>query len=440
MSLNKHLPLYIHTMDDFFDQVKKEEEKERKAAERKKKIPVFEAGKKAGAKKSKGQKLPSRLERFKKLKGISKAGSKLSKVPPKDPDRPSEFIPKADVVHQADLLFLPNDDGYRYLLVVVDVATRLTDAVPKKEKTQKATIKGFKKIYSRPSKTRILDKPIAMQTDAGVEFVGNTARAFFKAEGIALRVGKPGRSRQQAMVESHNGQITQLITLRQNEEELITGEPSREWIADIPLILELLNEDLGRTPPSETDVGDEPVCSKSEAWKKKAKGKRAKEMPTCDLLPKGTKVRAILDKPVSLADGKKLIGTFRVGDSRWETTVRTVVQQILKPGNPPLYLVSDRKNVAYTRAQLQVVDEAESQPSATSKAQVRFIAESILKDKMVGRGKKRGKQYLVQWKDPTGEFKKAGTDTSWEPADKVIADVPTIVEAYEKGKKKKKKK
>lgn len=440
MSLNKHLPLYIHTMDDFFDQVKKEEEKERKAAERKKKIPVFEAGKKAGAKKSKGQKLPSRLERFKKLKGISKAGSKLSKVPPKDPDRPSEFIPKADVVHQADLLFLPNDDGYRYLLVVVDVATRLTDAVPIKEKTQKATIKGFKKIYSRPSKTRILDKPIAMQTDAGVEFVGNTARAFFKAEGIALRVGKPGRSRQQAMVESHNGQITQLITLRQNEEELITGEPSREWIADIPLILELLNEDLGRTPPSETDVGDEPVCSKSEAWKKKAKGKRAKEMPTCDLLPKGTKVRAILDKPVSLADGKKLIGTFRVGDSRWETTVRTVVQQILKPGNPPLYLVSDRKNVAYTRAQLQVVDEAESQPSATSKAQVRFIAESILKDKMVGRGKKRGKQYLVQWKDPTGEFKKAGTDTSWEPADKVIADVPTIVEAYEKGKKKKKKK
>lgn len=333
-------------MDDFFDQVKKEEEKERKAAERKKKIPVFEAGKKAGAKKSKGQKLPSRLERFKKLKGISKAGSKLSKVPPKDPDRPSEFIPKADVVHQADLLFLPNDDGYRYLLVVVDVATRLTDAVPIKEKTQKATIKGFKKIYSRPSKTRILDKPIAMQTDAGVEFVGNTARAFFKAEGIALRVGKPGRSRQQAMVESHNGQITQLITLRQNEEELITGEPSREWIADIPLILELLNEDLGRTPPSETDVGDEPVCSKSEAWKKKAKGKRAKEMPTCDLLPKGTKVRAILDKPVSLADGKKLIGTFRVGDSRWETTVRTVVQQILKPGNPPLYLVSDRKNVA----------------------------------------------------------------------------------------------
>lgn len=313
-------------------------------------------------------------------------------------------------------------------------------SLPIKEKTQKATIKGFKKIYSRPSKTRILDKPIAMQTDAGVEFVGNTARAFFKAEGIALRVGKPGRSRQQAMVESHNGQITQLITLRQNEEELITGEPSREWIADIPLILELLNEDLGRTPPSETDVGDEPVCSKSEAWKKKAKGKRAKEMPTCDLLPKGTKVRAILDKPVSLADGKKLIGTFRVGDSRWETTVRTVVQQILKPGNPPLYLVSDRKNVAYTRAQLQVVDEAESQPSATSKAQVRFIAESILKDKMVGRGKKRGKQYLVQWKDPTGEFKKAGTDTSWEPADKVIADVPTIVGAYEKGKKKKKKK
>ena len=414
-------------MDDFFEQVKKEEAEEQKRAEKKKKAPVFEAEKK-GAGKTK--KLPSRLERFKKLKGISEAGSKLSSVPPKDADRPHEYIPKANVVHQADLLFLPDDDGYRYLLVVTDVATRLTDAVPLKEKTQKATIKGFEKIYSRPKK-RILETPIAMQTDAGKEFVGDAARAFFKARGIALRVGKPGRSRQQAMVESHNGQITKMITLRQNEEELITGEPSREWIADIPLIISLLNEDLGRSPQSEADIGDEPVCSKSEAWKKKGKGKRPNEMPTCDLLPKGTKVRAVLDKPVSLADGKKLIGKFRVGDARWEKKVRTIVQQILKPGNPPLYLVSERKNVAYTRAQLQVVDEAESQPSATSKAQVRFIVHAILKDKMVGRGKKREKQYLVRWKDPTGEFKKAGTDTSWEPAKQIKADVPTIVEAYE---------
>jgi hypothetical protein len=62
---------------------------------------------------------------------------------------------------------------------------------------------------------------------------------------------------------------------------------------------------------------------------------------------------------------------------------------------------------------------------------VRFIVHAILKDKMVGRGKKREKQYLVRWKDPTGEFKKAGTDTSWEPAKQIKADVPTIVEAYE---------
>lgn len=426
-------------MDDFFDQVKKEEAKEKKRADRKKKSPVFEATLKKQPSeqvKKKQTKLPGRLERFKKLKGISDAGSKLSSVPPKDLDRPHEYTPQANVVHQADLLFLPNDDGHRYLLVVTDVATRLTDAVPLKEKTQDATIKGFKKIYSRSGKKRILESPIAMQTDAGKEFVGDTTRAYFKTNGIALRVGKPGRSRQQAMVEAHNGQITKLITLRQNEEEIITGEPSREWIADIPLILTLLNEDLGRAPISQGDIGDEPVCGKSEAWKKKGKGsKRAEVMPTCDLLPEGTKVRAALDKPESLADGKKLIGKFRVGDARWEKQVRTVVQQVLKPGNPPLYLVSGRKNVGYTRAQLQVVGKDESQPSATSKAQVRFIVNAILDKKTVGAGKKRQKQYLVQWKDPTGEFKKAGTDTSWEPVSKITEDVPTIAAAYEAAKK-----
>jgi hypothetical protein len=40
----------------------------------------------------------------------------------------------ANVDHQADLLFLPIDNRYRYSLVVTDIATRLSDAVPLKNK------------------------------------------------------------------------------------------------------------------------------------------------------------------------------------------------------------------------------------------------------------------------------------------------------------------
>ncbi len=33
-------------------------------------------------------------------------------------------------VHQADILHLPNDNGYKYALTVVDIATRYKDAEP----------------------------------------------------------------------------------------------------------------------------------------------------------------------------------------------------------------------------------------------------------------------------------------------------------------------
>ena len=50
----------------------------------------------------------------------------LTKVPVKDKGvNATKFnVHVKNSVHQADLLFLPNDNGYRYALVVVDVATR----------------------------------------------------------------------------------------------------------------------------------------------------------------------------------------------------------------------------------------------------------------------------------------------------------------------------
>ena len=70
---------------------------------------------------------------------------------------------------QADLLFLPEDDGYKYLLVVVDVATRLTDAEPLKNKEAKTVCNATKKIFRR----KILQTPLRLEVDAGTEFKGD---------------------------------------------------------------------------------------------------------------------------------------------------------------------------------------------------------------------------------------------------------------------------
>lgn len=98
-----------------------------------------------------------------------------------------------------------------------------------------------------------------------------------------------------------------------------------------------------------------------------------------------------------------------------------------------MYLLSGITNVAYTRAQLQVVDEKESKPSVKSAAVTKFRIDRILGDKMgyFSSKKKKEKLYQVKWEDPTGEYKKAGIDISWQPAKEVIKDVPKLVQQYE---------
>jgi len=72
-------------------------------------------------------------------------------VPKKDkgPNMPHFDNSIPDYTHQADLLFLPTDDGYHYALVVVDAATRKTDSEPLKNKTAADVLDAFKKIYAR---------------------------------------------------------------------------------------------------------------------------------------------------------------------------------------------------------------------------------------------------------------------------------------------------
>ncbi|EGG23142.1 hypothetical protein DFA_05272 [Cavenderia fasciculata] len=73
---------------------------------------------------------------------------------------------------QADLLFLPDDNGFKYALVVVDLASRLTE--PFQNKTAKEVRDEFIKIYKRG----VLKQPNIIQMDPGTEFKGATKQYF----------------------------------------------------------------------------------------------------------------------------------------------------------------------------------------------------------------------------------------------------------------------
>ena len=77
----------------------------------------------------------------------------------------------------ADLLYLPSDAyGYKYVLVVVDVFSKICDAEPIKYRDASAVLKAFEKLYSR----KILKIPEILQCNGGSEFKGIEEQRFLK--------------------------------------------------------------------------------------------------------------------------------------------------------------------------------------------------------------------------------------------------------------------
>lgn len=330
----------------------------------------------------------------------------LFKKPKKDKgvNMPRIQVSEPNTVHQADLLYLPHDNGYKYALVVVDLGSRLTDAEPLKDKKAENVKAAFIKIYARG----IIKMPQRLQTDPGTEFKG-AVKEYFKKNGVYIRYGKPGRHRQQALAERRNQTIGDALTKRMTAVELLTGQLNSEWVDDLPIVIEAMNKKYGNKKQKE--LPQEPLC----------------EGDSCDILEVGTKVRAILDEPRDIT-GQKLIGKFRSADIRWNPKVRTVKMIILNPGSPIGYLLDGKdlkdgmEATFYTKNQLQVIPDDEEEPpvSVLKAAPETGIVKAILDKK-----KEKNKIfYLVQWKGKNAK-------SSWIAKTSLVKDVPDLIESYE---------
>ena len=324
-----------------------------------------------------------------------------------------ETIPNQ--VHQADILYLPNDDGYKFALVVCDDATRITDAVPLKTKSNEEVLKAFKTIYAR----KIIKLPKKMEVDPGSEFKGSVAK-WFEDQNIIVRVGKVGRHRQQAIVERRNQIIGTAIHKRQAAEELLTGEPATAWVDDLPKLITAMNK---RTKKQHLErkaekYPDEPVCEKGS--------------DSCNLLKKGTKVRVMLETPKSV-QGEKLSGKFRSSDIRWDQTERTINQILLKPGEPCLYLLDGNSGpdkvdltAAYTKRQLQVIDPKEEYPEHTVIKHPENVKHFRIKKILDKKKIKNRWMVKVWWLGYPQE------EATWEPLKTIKEDQPKLISEFEK--------
>lgn len=318
----------------------------------------------------------------------------------KERQMPQHKSYKKNAVHQADLLFLPTDDGFKYALVVVDVFDRSLDAEPLRTKNPEDVLKAFEKIYRR----KYLSVPThQLKIDSGSEFKG-VVSDYFINKGILISRGLPNRSRQQAVVETQNKVIGKVLLQRMKAQQIQTGTENNRWVSFLPKVISEMNKYRDNNPVIKKEEGT-PKC----------KGM------SCKLLDEGTEVHRALDAPE--AGGKK----FRASDLRYEVEPRKIVQVLLKPDQPPMYLLEGIKSAAYTREQLKPKQEyAEIEPTAIAEADdnvEKYVVERIINH----RKKARSYEFEVKWKG----YK----ETTWEPRGSLLKDVPEMVRKYEKIKK-----
>jgi hypothetical protein len=137
----------------------------------------------------------------------------LLEVPKKESalQTPTTDVFERNNTHQIDLLYLPDDKGYKYALVCVDLAYPRYIGVEKlKNKKPEAVKSALLEIYKKYKK--YLKLPDILECDQGSEFKGDFME-YFNKKGLYIRYKKTGRHRQQACVEAVNGVLVHFFSL-----------------------------------------------------------------------------------------------------------------------------------------------------------------------------------------------------------------------------------
>lgn len=331
---------------------------------------------------------------------------------------------------QADLVYLPNDAGYMYALVVTDQGSRLVDAQALKEKTAEAVLSAFQVIYKR----KILQIPKVMTCDSGTEFKSVT-KTGLQQLGITMKYIKKGRHRSVGLVERKNQTIGNLVHKRIAYDEKQSGQSSSKWVEYLPTIVASINTVVTkvlkkRLKDDKKDI--KPVVEDSKSDVKDSKDVvKPPPIPTVNLLNVGQRVRVQLDEPMNL-DGTRLPGKFRTADIRFHPEIRTIKEVLMKPSQPILYLLNgasgplEVEDIGYTYNQLQIVKDSEVAPIVPAK-RANNVAGTFEVDKLIGK-KTVGRTiyYLVLWKG----YKKK--DATFEKKSSLMKSIPNLVARYDK--------
>lgn len=223
----------------------------------------------------------------------------------------------------ADVSQLKRDnDGFCFLLTVIDVFSKYAWVVPLKRKTQQAVTEAFISIFKEGR------KPQTLQTDQGTEFLNDNVQKLLKKEGIHFFTTYNVETKA-SVVERFNR------TLKSRMWRYFTEHQTRRYLDVLPQLVHAYNNtyhrSIGRSPTEVNQTNEETVWQRLYAPKQKSK----KQVATLLKTVKQPKVKA--GDWIRLSKARR---TFKKGYlPNWSEELFSVVR--IKDGNPPLYIVQD---------------------------------------------------------------------------------------------------
>ena len=292
--------------------------------------------------------------------------------------RNSVIVGGIDELWQMDLADMQTmaaeNDGYRYLLVCIDVFSKYLWVIPLKAKTGPALVTAFKKILESGR------KPEKIQTDQGIEFFNKHFKELMKKEEIHLY---------NTYNETKASVVERVIrTLKTRMWRYFTAKKTMRYTEVLQDLVDSYNRSKHRS------IQKKPINvtqkNEREVWHT-LYGEREKEGPVKYKFEVGDQVRI-----------SKMKRTFEKGYlPNFSKEIFTVSQQI--PRHPPVYKLKD-----YDQEELSGTFYNEELQKVIKEGDV-YEVEKILKK----RGKGKNKEVFVKWLGYPAKF------NSWIPASEV---------------------
>ena len=272
--------------------------------------------------------------------------------------------------------FAAANNGYRYMLNVIDVLSKYAWSVPLKDKTALSTLNAFKEIVNKSNR-----KPSKIWCDKGKEFYNKFMDEWLKENSITRY--STYSEHKFCIIERYNR------TLKTKMFKRFSALNTRKWLDILPTLLTQYNA----TKHSTTKMTPVEASQKKNEALLLLRQEQRQELPSAAAASKfkvGDKVRI-----------SRIKGIFEQGYlPNWSEELFEVIK--VKNTTPPTYILKDWNN--------QEIGGSFYNEELQRATQEIFRIEKILRKKKV-----KGVEYgLVKWLGHNDKF------NSWEPMSEII--------------------